>query len=90
MNNQRRKLIDKIKSELEGLKATLDELKDQIDLIKDEEQEAFDGCPESLQQGERGQVMVEAVNNLEQAIDYTDEAVIALYNALTSLEDAQA
>lgn len=74
MNKQRRATIDTIRSKLEELAA-------EIESVKDEEQEAYDNLPESLQNGERGEAMMTAIENLviagssiEEALDYLKAA----------------
>lgn len=75
MNKDRRKRIQDIKDQLVDLQTEIEE-------IKDEEQEAYDNLPESLQDGEKGEKMTDAVDNLdlaysslEDAIGYLDEAI---------------
>lgn len=75
MNNTRRKSIQKIFDRLE-------ELMQEIEALQEEEQDAYDNMPESLQEGERGQAMQEAADNLEyaassvqEALDYLEEAM---------------
>ena len=75
MNKDRRKRIQELKDKL------LDILTE-IEGIKDEEQEAYDNLPESLQDGEKGDKMSEAVDNLDSAYssleevgEYLDEAM---------------
>jgi len=69
MNAKRRREIKKIKEQLSDLALKLEELKDQ-------EQEAYDNLPESLQQGERGEKMESAINELDEVINdlqYADD-----------------
>lgn len=75
MNNTRRKAIQEIYERLE-------ELMQDIEALQEEEQDAYDNLPESLQDGERGQAMQEAADNLEyaansvqEALDYMEEAM---------------
>lgn len=68
MNRARRSRIDAIVSKLEELSADLG-------MLRDEEQEALDNVPESLQAGEAGQRMEEAVDTIESAISGVDDAV---------------
>lgn len=75
MNNERRKRIDALLEKLSSISTD-------IDILLDEEQEAFDNLPESLQDGERGQKMTEAVDLLE-------DAKGALEDAITTLEGAK-
>ena len=58
------------------------DLQTEIEEIKEEEQEAYDNLPGSLQYGEKGEKMTDAVDNLdsaysslEDAIGYLDEAI---------------
>ncbi len=74
MNNERRKRID-------ALLEKLDAIGTDIDILLDEEQEAFDSLPESLQDGERGQKMTEAVDQLGEAKSALEDVVTALEGA---------
>lgn len=58
MNNARRQTIAEIRTKLE-------ELGSMLDTLIDEETAAFDNLPESLQSGERGDKMQEAISELE-------------------------
>lgn len=71
MNAARRKRIAEAIEILETAKALLDE-------IRDEEQDAFDGMPESLQGGERGERMEEGIENLNEVIDGVESAIDTL------------
>ena len=73
MNKERRKAIEKISDKLTDLQAEIEEL-------REAEEEAYDNLPESLQDGERGDAMQEAMDNMEcagssiqDAIDYLGE-----------------
>ena len=75
MNKDRRKRIQTIKDQLLKLQLEIEE-------IKDEEQNAYDNIPESLQNGEKGEKMSEAIDNLESGyeslndiVEYLDESV---------------
>lgn len=74
MNNERRKRID-------ALLEKLDAIGTDIDILLDEEQEAFDSLPESLQDGERGQKMTDAVDRLGEAKSALEDVVTALEGA---------
>ena len=56
-------------------------MRDRIEQLQEEEQEGFDNLPEGLQQGERGQVMEQATEQMGTALDSIDEAVQALEEA---------
>lgn len=68
MNKSRRKHIDDILDQLNSLLLEIEE-------VKDEEQEAYDNLSESLQNGEKGEKMSDAVNNLEYAFDGLAEVI---------------
>ena len=74
MNKARRNRIADVQSQLE-------ELKQEIDSILAEEQEAYDNMPESLQNGERGEAMQEAIDALESAVSSCEELDEYLTNA---------
>lgn len=75
MNAQRRKWINSVWDKL-------DELKSEIESIMEEEQEAYDNLPESIQDGERGEKMQEAIDNLSNSMDSIDEAISYLESAI--------
>jgi hypothetical protein len=66
MNKERRK-------ELEAIDALIATAKERLEMVRDAEQEALDNLPESLQQGERGQAMEEAIGNLESTISNLED-----------------
>lgn len=74
MNNERRKEIDLLIDRIEGLRFD-------IEGLKDDEQGAFDGMPESLQAGERGELMETAIAELDEAIESLGLAMDNLGNA---------
>ena len=88
MNNTRRKEIARIRGQLEELSAKLSELHGDIDNVLSEEQEAFDAMPESLQEGERGQTMQTALDNLHGALDEADTLTSAVDDCANYLEEA--
>ena len=60
----------------------LEELMQDIEALQEEEQECYDNLPESLQDGERGQDMQEAADNLEYAANSVQEALDYLEEAM--------
>jgi hypothetical protein len=74
MNAARRKELDRA-AEL------VDEAKQIIEAVKDQEQEAFDNTAESLQGGERGQKMEEAIEALDDAGNSCEEIVVFIATA---------
>lgn len=67
MNKTRRAAIAKIVSTLEQAYADLETL-------RDEEQGGYDNLPESFQNGEKGEAMQEAIDNMDTALDELDSA----------------
>ncbi|MDH4602309.1 hypothetical protein [Pseudomonas syringae] len=55
----------------------MQDLRERIEQLQEEEQEGFDNLPEGLQQGERGQAMEQAAEQMGTALDSIDEAVQA-------------
>lgn len=74
MNKNRRKQIDDVLEQLNPLLL-------EIESVKDEEQEAYDNLPESMQNGDKGEKMADAVNNLEYAFDSLTEVIDYLESA---------
>lgn len=73
MNNSRRKQIADALSKIETAYDLLCE-------VKDEEEMAYENLPESLRSSERGEVMQENIDNLDEAIQELDEAKSTLDN----------
>lgn len=80
MNNERRKVIEAQKAQVETLLESLKDLGKQASDIKlelesarDEEQDYYDNMPESLQGGDKGERAQAAVSALEDAIGSLEE-----------------
>ena len=71
MNKERRKRIDDII-------AQLNDIKEDIEMLRDEEQEAYDNMPESIQESDRGEAMTRAVDLMESAYSWIEDAVSEL------------
>lgn len=71
MNQIRRKQVTKYKAALESLK-------NDIDFLKMEEEMAHDNLPEGLQDSERADNMLEAVDHFEDAMGYIEDAILEL------------
>lgn len=74
MNNDRRKTINSLISQLE-------EVLEAIDEVMGQEQEAFDNMPEGLQQGDAGVKAEEAIGNLDNAKCDVENVISALGDA---------
>lgn len=66
MNQKRRKQLEKAAALIEEARGIMEE-------ASGDEQEAFDNLPESLQAGERGEAMEEAVEKLTDADTHCEE-----------------
>lgn len=76
MNKQRRK-------ELTNLIDQLEDVKSKIETIKGEEESAYDNMPESLQDGDNGQRMQDAIDALDYAIDGFDDIIENIQEAIS-------
>ena len=76
MNKQRRK-------ELASLIDKLEDVKSKIETIKGEEEMAYDNMPESLQDGDKGQRMQDAIDALDYAIDGFDDIIENIQEAIS-------
>lgn len=68
MNKQRRTRLSEAHSLL-GRAVSI------VERAKDEEQDSFDNLPENLQSSERGEIMEEAIDELQTAIDSINDAM---------------
>jgi len=75
MNKARRKALGELSEKI-------DEIRSDLQMLMDSEQEAFDNLPESLQNGEKGDAM-------QSAIDQMSEADEALQTAIDCIMTAQ-
>lgn len=65
----------KQRKKLQGYVDSLDEIKSNIETMMEDETEKLDNMPEGLQESERGEVMQEAIDNLESAASSIEEAI---------------
>lgn len=75
MNANRRKRIAVLTAELERIK-------EDIESLRDDEQVAFENLPENFQEGDRGEAMETAIENLDYAADDAQECLDHLWEAL--------
>lgn len=77
MNNQRRKELNRIATELSTISITsidmLEFIQSNIEMILINEEIAFENMPENFQYCIRGEASQEAQNNINKAIDLIDE-----------------
>lgn len=86
MNNERRKALRDLAARIDTKIDELSELMSELETLKEEEQEVFDNMPESFQQGERGEKVQSAIDNLEEATSAID--CDEMRGALSSIEAA--
>lgn len=65
MNKDRRKRLNEALGLIDQAEALIEQAAAIVEEVCEEEQEAFENMPESLQQGERGDMAQEAISNLE-------------------------
>lgn len=74
MNRSRRQRIQNAVDEyLTKLEEIKENLINELTEVKDEEEEAYYNMPESLQDGEKGEAMQEAIDALDYAVSEIDE-----------------
>lgn len=95
MNKERRKTAERIQTDLQtqlteleqlditNIKMRIEELKGELENLKDEEDDAYNNLPESFQNGEKGEAMQEAINNLDTIIGEVDE----VYSGLDHIDE---
>ena len=66
MNKDRRARISALQEQLQDIMSALDE-------IRNEEQEAYYNLPESIQYGERGDTMADAIDNMDEAASLLED-----------------
>ena len=90
MNNERRKKIVGIIDRLNKVKEEINDLRSEVSDLQDEEQDAYDNLPESMQDGDRGTAIQDAINELESAYGaIMDDSMIDLDEAISQLESAK-
>ena len=57
-----------------------------LEMVKDEEEYAYDNLPESLQCGEKGDIMQEAIDDLDNVLSMIDEALMTLDEVTNSID----
>lgn len=75
MNKARRKRLEEAQQKLEEAMSIIEE-------CKDEEQDAYDNLPESFQEGERGSVMSDAIDALDNACTDLDTVLSYVQDAI--------
>ena len=60
----------------------LQEVEDMVSQVSDEEQEAFDNLPENFQDTDRGRIMEEAVDGMDEVMSLISEVSDAIENVI--------
>lgn len=75
MNKQRRKEIQEVIDQIADLKQTIEE-------INEQEEEYYNNMPEGIQDGQRGDMALRAIDCLEEAMGYLEDAEGSLNEAM--------
>lgn len=87
MNKERRKQLDVALETINEIQDRIEELQQMVEEIRDEEQEYLDNIPENLQSSERYEVAENALNCLEEAVDWFDN--VEIDSLISTLEEAK-
>lgn len=60
---------------LDNCRTAIQQAYDTLNEVRDEEDEAYENLPESLQDGDRGDAMQEAIDTLDDAISSLDDVI---------------
>ncbi len=74
MNKETRKQLD-------DLEEIASNVMTELESVRDEEQDKFDNMPEGLQGSEKGNLMQEGIDHLEEAITHFEDAFAAMGEA---------
>lgn len=88
MNKERRKELSKAICHLEKAKGEIESAKEIIETCKYEEEEAYDCLPESLQEGEKGDMMQENIDSLDEAFSIIEDWPDDIDEAISSVQEA--
>lgn len=87
MNNERRKALKKAIDDLNEAKTKIESAMEIIDNCRDEEQEAYDNLPEGIQDGEKGDAMLENISSLEDAYSYIEDVPGNIEDTIYSISE---
>lgn len=88
MNKERRKELSKAIGHLEKAKGEIESAKEIIETCKDEEQESYDALPEGVQDSERGEIMSDNVDGLDEAFSVIEDWPDDIDEAIRSVQEA--
>ena len=84
MNKERRAQLSALRAKLEGVRSTLRELHVEAAAVYEEEEVAFSNLPESLQGGDREEVLAQ-VQEVADAIEGTSDTLDEVFNVLSTI-----
>lgn len=87
MNRDRRKELAEAITLLNGAQEDLESAKDIIDSVRDEEEEAYDNLPESLQEGEKGEVMQVNIDSLDEIVSELEDIKDSIEVQIDAVQD---
>lgn len=73
MNRERRKNLKVILGQMDELTSKIEDIKEALQEVIDEEEEAYGNLPESIQESERGEQMLEYIDAMEEIVEALDE-----------------
>lgn len=76
MNKERRKNIEKLQDKIQEVLGYIDEIKTEIESLIYDEEEAYYNLPDSIRESEKGEIMQEAIDNLNYALDCDLESAL--------------
>lgn len=88
MNKNRRTALQKLAAEFEVLKGKIEDCKNEEENYLSEEQDYYDNMPEGLQGGDKGEAAQTAIFGLETLVEKAKEAIIALEEVASAVDDA--
>lgn len=87
MNRQRRKRLVEAVHELNEAQEKLNYAKEIVDEVRDEEQESYDCLPEGIQDGERGDWMLENVDTLDEVYSELDTLSVSMGEQIEAIQE---
>ena len=63
---------------LEKLRDKIQEVLNNLENVRDEEEMAYDNLPEGIQMGERGDMMQEAIETIDEAVGVLEDAISSM------------
>ena len=87
MNKQRRKVLNDYIKELYGVKEKLEEIKGGIESVRDEEDDSYSNLPEGLMYSEKGDIMQENIDSMDNIGSNIDDVISQLDDTIDELQE---